>query len=426
MKIKLLQFAVFVSCISMLTTSCKKEALDSSNFSKNNGVKIVSPPPRVQLGSPSSKIIAKAGATSKLDEFSNYLSKKIAGAKANGNAVVPSECGPTAFDKVIEKYISKFGPLEFALYNEYVAINQLATIIDMTKQYFGAKGQYTPIVVKNQKNLEDFWKMYNEVRINGEHNSTLNDREKIAEVYVLFAGLSPEEAYLIADEIIAINKESEVFIETPLLSFDAFASPDNLIVIGDGIIQGLSETGVESRVVIGGVVSHEWGHQIQFNNSKKWFGYEFEGWPFTAEFTRFTEMEADCFSGYYLTHNKGAAYNWKKIAQFLYLFYTIGDCGFTSPGHHGTPYQRFAASRLGFLIAELTFPRSKVLSADQVHQLYSVGYECIIKNSITSQQALASLKTDELKAMFRKILLHRLELQSIANGRFSKSIIENL
>ncbi|MDB5247805.1 MAG: hypothetical protein JWQ40_2199 [Segetibacter sp.] len=432
MKVKLLQLFAYASCLCLLTWSCKKEALDNVGLPPNSA-NLTAPPPTQSSGARSSRLIAKAGSIPKVDEFSDYLSKRIARARLNKNVVVPSQCGPTALDKVIDKYFSKFGPLEFDWFFEYIVINQFSTLIDVSKQYFGANGQYTPVVVKHQKTLEPFWKMFNEIKINGQHNSTLNSRDKIAEVLIYFFGFPTADAYAFANEMIAINIISPVFIETPLLSFDAFATTNefipldaDLIVLSDGIIEALSETGIGSNVVVGGVLSHEWGHQVQFNYSKKWYGVELGAWPSTPDFTRFTEMEADCFSGYYLTHNKGAQYNWRQIAQFLYLFYTIGDCAFTDPGHHGTPNQRFAASRLGFLIAELTFPRSKVLSADQVHELYSAGYDHIIKNSINLKQALARLKTEELKAIFAKIVIRKTELQSIANGSIDKNTIENL
>jgi hypothetical protein len=69
---------------------------------------------------------------------------------------------------------------------------------------------------------------------------------------------------------------------------------------------------------------------------------------------------ADAFSAYYITHKRGAALNRKRVAQFLRVFFDIGDCAFDNPGHHGTPNQRMDAARLGFSIAAEA--RSRVTS----------------------------------------------------------------
>ena len=45
-------------------------------------------------------------------------------------------------------------------------------------------------------------------------------------------------------------------------------------------------------------------------------------------------------AAYYGTHKKGLALNKKRVADALLSFYTVGDCQFDSPGHHGTPLQR--------------------------------------------------------------------------------------
>ena len=61
-------------------------------------------------------------------------------------------------------------------------------------------------------------------------------------------------------------------------------------------------------------------------------------------FTRYTELMADAYSAYYLTHKRGAAMNRHRVAGFLEVFYQIGDCAYTNNGHHGTPNQRMNAA----------------------------------------------------------------------------------
>lgn len=350
---------LFFSCRKEVTSD-EQETLSQSQASSS----VITSPIDGNWKSASLKINAANASILKTDEYYEDLFSKL------GKAVEPSECSATPFDAVIDQYLSEFGPLEFALYSEYAAINQLSTLIDESKQYFGENGEYTHLVIKQQRRLGSFWDMAGQIRINGEHNSTLNDRDRIAEVYIVFAGVTPEEAYEIADQIIAINVVSPVFIETPLLSFDGFATPSKLIVLGDGLVEALTSSGVDDDIVVAGVLSHEWGHQVQFINFQEWYGLPVEQRPQTAEFTRQMELEADFFSSYFLTHKRGGAYNWKRVSEFNELFFNIGDCAFTNAGHHGTPQQRLNASRLGYSIANETLPKGHILSPDQLHAIF--------------------------------------------------------
>lgn len=408
--------------------SCTKEPLQSTTNSTGQSSNLIAGNAlsgTQKLSTAKEKILSKAAAILKADNLQSELLKKLAQLRATKN-VAASTCSSTTFYNLIDRYLSKFGEAEYELYGLYTAINYLYNYIDNSNQYFGASGENTHLVTKEKRNLESFWDMPFNVQLKGEHNSTLNNRDKIAKVYIEFAGATKEEAYSYADELIAFNKQSPVFVETPLLSFDAFSDPGRMIVLGDGIIQVLSEAGVDDKIVVPGVLSHEWAHQLQFINSKDWFGVSVNEWPFTSEFTRLTELEADCFAGYYLTHKRGGTYNWKRVAQFFTLFYNIGDCYFDDPSHHGTPNERLAAARLGYIIADETFPKGHILSADAINSIYMASFNSIINTTISTQQALAKLKGAELKAIYKNLLKYKAQIKAIANGSMSQANIENL
>jgi hypothetical protein len=255
----------------------------------------------------------------------------------------------------------------------------LSAISDRSKQYFGRNGEYTHLVAKHQHKLITFWNLTSPIRVNGEHSETLGNRDKIAQVFINFTGASREDGYYIADQVIDMNKESKVFPHSPLLSFDGFSTTDNLIVIGDGLIEAITATGVEDDVVVAGLLSHEWGHQVQFQNSKKWYGFSANERPITAASTRQSELEADFFSAYFLTHKRGGTYNWKKVAEFNELFYNMGDCDYTSAGHHGTPQQRLAAAKLGYTIANDTKPKGHILTPDRLHTIFNQRLPSLLK-----------------------------------------------
>ena len=71
---------------------------------------------------------------------------------------------------------------------------------------------------------------------------------------------------------------------------------------------------------------------------------------------------ADAMAAYYGTHKQGLALNKKRVADALLSFYSVGDCQFESPNHHGTPLQRERAADWGADLAAAAKPRSYILS----------------------------------------------------------------
>ncbi|MEZ7494546.1 hypothetical protein QO206_03550 [Leeuwenhoekiella aequorea] len=283
--------------------------------------------------------------------------------------VEPTSCATTPFNDVINASVSgNIDALGAQYYDIYTQIAQLYTFIDTDSQYFGADGEYTNYVNNRTRSLEKFWDMSNLITVRGQHNATLNDRDKIASVYLNFSTLTEAQAYGNADFFLAVNEASTFLNESPLLSFDGFASSADLIVIGDGLVQLASEAGVEDKIVWSGILAHEWAHQIQFDNTAVW--YPNGAADNAPEATRFTELEADFFAAFYMTHKRGATFNWKRVEEFNELFFNIGDCQFTSPGHHGTPAQRMRAAEAGYDFAKSLQKNGKLLSADEVHESF--------------------------------------------------------
>ncbi|RNI25672.1 neutral zinc metallopeptidase [Rufibacter latericius] len=297
------------------------------------------------------------------------------------DAVAPSTCGPTEFVAVQNKYlaplgkdlISLFGTAQAAnsILNLYMTLNQYSAYFDTSKQYFGKNGEYTELMAKRKRDLEAFWGMPNLIQLNGQHTATLNDREKLADVYEIVGAnvQTREQAYAAADQLLYFNTFSPYLPESPFFALDGFATTyRNLIVIGDGIVEMLSETGVEPNIIWTGILAHEWAHQVQFKNMAAW--YPNGAAADQAEATRYTELEADFMAAYYMTHKRGATYNSKRVEEFLTLFFQIGDCGFSSTGHHGTPAQRMAAARLGFELADQAQKQGHILTQQQVHEIF--------------------------------------------------------
>lgn len=300
--------------------------------------------------------------------------------KNNFNAVVPSECGDTPFRAVTDFYNNALfdgfigswdgNPDAISvILDDYFLINQIAAFDNINTDTFGANGEYTRYVNNRVRSLEKFWDMRDLISVRGQHTSTLENLDVIRYVYETYSTAPPEVINYLLGIAEHFNTTSDQIPENPFYASDGFASPDGIIVIGDGIVSMLAETGLDPKVVWSGILAHEWGHQIQFQNFGNW-QYPIPAFNNTPESTRMTELEADFLTAYYLTHKRGGTYNWKRVEDVLASFYNIGDCGFDSPGHHGTPDQRLEAARQGYLLAASQKKKGQIASAQSVHDAF--------------------------------------------------------
>ena len=158
----------------------------------------------------------------------------------------------------------------------------------------------------------------------------------------------------------------------PIFTFNAFAQPSfnfppfgiipEKIIMGDGIMEAYTGIGFDD-VAPQAILAHEFGHHIQFQLGL------FGNVP-SPEATRRTELMADAYSAYYLSHARGASMQWKRVKQFLQVFFNIGDCGFTSNGHHGTPTQRMAAAEWAYNVANNAQKQGHILTAGEFTALF--------------------------------------------------------
>ena len=249
-------------------------------------------------------------------------------------------------------------------------------------QSFGMNGEYTQRLVKTFKDLKRFWNIQAaDMVMVAMHGSMLQDRSKLIRTYVAAFGLSPALAAQFADFVLSLLDAFPQYRNGnhPIFTFNAFAVetfafppygiiPDK-IVMGDGIMEGYTAIGF-GDVAPQAILAHEFGHQIQFDLNL--FG------PFTAESTRRTELMADAFSAYYLSHARGASMQWKRVQQFLQVFFNIGDCAFTNPNHHGTPTQRMAAAVWAYNLANDAQKQGHILSAQQFAILFDAALPQIV------------------------------------------------
>ena len=196
---------------------------------------------------------------------------------------------------------------------------------------------------------------------------------KVDEVF----GLTDAEAETSAAEIAEAITKRGLFDggNNPLFTLNAFAftaegDPDPLVhglpdklVFGDGILDALDYLGigeVGSRAVMG----HEFGHHVQYED--KLFDSPLTG----PEATRRTELMADAFGTYFATHARGLALNTKRVLQAEQTSYNVGDCQFTSAGHHGTPNQRMRTATWAADLANAARPQGAILPSLKFADLF--------------------------------------------------------
>jgi hypothetical protein len=251
-----------------------------------------------------------------------------------------------------------------------------------TPQSFGYNGAFTKVMVKTERDVKRFWDIPSaDVQVLAMHGTVLLDTARTARTYRLL-GVPDATAFAWAAAIRAALLQSTTMHggNYAYWTFNAYSfstpghNPSDRIVMGDGILEAYAAIGY-GDVAPQAIFAHEFAHQIQFENN---YFDDLDPSLSDAEHTRYSELMADAMSAYFLTHARGAALNQKRVEQFLQVFYQIGDCAFTDPGHHGTPNQRLAAARFGFSIADQAQKQGHILTSAEFHALFVAQYPTLI------------------------------------------------
>ena len=268
------------------------------------------------------------------------------------------------WNNTIINYVVTTAMLDLPTYDALLFENSSAN------QKFGSSGQYTQKLTKAFKDLKRFWNIDSEnIVMVAMHGTMLTDRAKIFRTYKAAYGLDDASANYYADFVLAIVDAYPQLRggDHPIFTFNAFAQstfsfppygviPDK-IVMGDGILDAFAAIGY-ADVAPQAILAHEFGHHIQFD-------LNLFGNVTSPEATRRTELMADAYSAYYLSHARGASMQWKRVQLFLNVFFNIGDCSVTSDGHHGTPTQRMAAAKWGYQVADEAQKQGHILTAQE-------------------------------------------------------------
>ena len=274
---------------------------------------------------------------------------------ALARAVAPSECEGTLLDTYIDQLFADMTDEQFA----FLVAHQdtLFNVPTYDALFFGtpndpdyALESHAQQIRNTFRDLRRFWDIESaDIQLMAMHGDVLLDADRIAKTLTAMVATG----------------ELDPFIA---------ALPDKLIM-GDGIIEAYDAIGL-GDVGIRVIMAHEFGHHVQYE-----LGVFDTGPTDPVEATRRTELMADAMAAYYGTHKKGLALNRKRVADALLSFYTVGDCQFESPGHHGTPLQRERAADWGADLAAAAKPRSYILPPATFVELFDAALPQIISGS---------------------------------------------
>lgn len=247
---------------------------------------------------------------------------------------------------------------------------------------YGVDGEYTRILQRTFRGLKRFWDINSsDIGMVPMKGTTYADIDRVTEIEMLLYPFQTEEESREWAELWYEIFGSDVFwnFNHPLLSFNAFAltTPDpfigDRIVMGDGIMAGYKAIGL-GGVAPQAILAHEFAHHIQFEN-----GYFEDVAPEDQpNATRRTELMADAYAAYYLTHRRGASMRWSQVEQFLDVFFNIGDCGFSSGGHHGTHNQRMAAAKWGYELSDNAPRNGYIMTSHEFFLAFEAALDGII------------------------------------------------
>ena len=296
-------------------------------------------------------------------------------------AIDPSqyECAPTRLDAYADDLLagihpssvfvlSMLGAFDFPTYDAVLS----GTNDDPT---YALDEEHRNELTRSFRAAQGFWDTDgSDIALMGMHGDLMRDPARLTPLIGFLYGVPRSDAAELAALVVEVVTGDPGLAggDSPIFTLNAFAFsgeresdpvlsslPDKL-VFGDGMLDALGAIGVGDigpRAILG----HEYAHHVQYDRDL--FDSPLTG----AEATRRTELMADAFGTYFVTHKRGLALNTARVLEAEQSFYQVGDCSFTSAAHHGTPNQRLRASAWGASVADEARKQGHVLPSLTLH-----------------------------------------------------------
>lgn len=217
-------------------------------------------------------------------------------------------------------------------------------------------------------------------RMIGVHSEVVTDVDRMVPSIMFMFEVPETEAREIARAIAdyAAASPGLQYGAHPLLSFTAFAVADDvypgrptMVALGDGMLEAYADLGfadVAGRFIL----AHEVGHTVQIAAGA------YAVLPEMPEETRYLELMADAMAAYFSAHPRGLSLQNKRVAAFAEVAYSVGDCAFDSPGHHGTHDQRARTALWAADLAQSARPKSRILTYAEFAAAFDAAYPTLV------------------------------------------------
>lgn len=291
------------------------------------------------------------------------------------SAIDPSQyqCADTPLTTWLDAEIAKLNLPNLLLLNSLGALDipTYRTLIfgsETKKATFGLDGSFSNELTRTMRDLKGFWDIKSDdISLIPMHGAAaFDDKQQVSRTLQLVYSVDAATGDAIAELYPTLLAADPALKggDHPLFTFNAFAYTEagdpaplgisDRIIMGDGVLAGMTAIGL-GRTAPRSILSHEFGHHVQYEDNL--FASPLTG----PEATRRTELMADGFGAYFMTHKKGQALNKHLVLQDAAAFYNVGDCAFDNDGHHGTPNQRLRSAQWASDLATASKPASNIL-----------------------------------------------------------------
>ena len=186
-----------------------------------------------------------------------------------------SSCEITTFQNLLQKNF------ESLIQDPYFNVEIVFYLRDLHRKYvthyigpnyYGSDGQYDHLAAKRVRELQKFWQLDRQIYLNGQHTATLEDPQQLADMIESFdrSIRNATEARIKALQIIEAYQNSSQIPENTFFALNAFTRSNGLLVISDGILELLEESGITGEIAFSGLLAHEWCDSYQFFIECNW------------------------------------------------------------------------------------------------------------------------------------------------------------
>jgi hypothetical protein len=288
-------------------------------------------------------------------------------------AIDPSQyqCAPTRLDAYVHDLLAGVDPSSVEILSMLGAFDfpSYDAVLSGTSgdPRYALDKEHRSELTSSFRAAQGFWDTDgSDIALMGMHGDVMRDPARLTPLIGFLYGVPESTAAQLAALVVEVVTGDPGLSggDSPLFTLNAFAfsgegdpvlsSLADKLVFGDGMLDALSAIGVGDigpRAILG----HEYAHHVQYDQHL--FDTPLTG----AEATRRTELMADAFGTYFVTHKRGLALNTARVLEAEQSFYQAGDCSFASAAHHGTPNQRLRASTWGASVADQAQKQGHIL-----------------------------------------------------------------